>query len=178
MVLSGRHANGFCRQFVSGSDIAIADDMKCVSFMARATLYFSMINDFKEYWMIRNLHEVAGIVQERYAFHLFTNSLLEFVKETSSKGKMIWISPINQPFVDIQSIRLMQVDPVYAEPVTKDNIFIYQGSECGFKTEQTICQPSCHVSSEFTLNLLEFTRECRSILQQLRLRGASIGARR
>jgi hypothetical protein len=164
---------GITRQLVSPDDIPLAKDMTCVSFMTRATLYLSMVNDIHDHWMVKNFHIKVGIVQERYAFEKFTNALLAFVEETYKGNQMIWISPINSPFVNIERIYLMKIDPSNAHIRASHEKYKYRGSESGFTSFNVISDYKCSVMSQYISSPLSIIRDCRSILQQLRLRGRS-----
>lgn len=173
-------ALGLSTSFISSSDIGIAEDMKCVSFMARATLYFSMVNGVNDHWMVREFHNKVGIEQERNAFKLFTEALLEFIKQVSEERKMVWISPICDTFVNINSIYLMKVDPSNAHLKSDQDKFVYQGVKDGFVQFQTISKYTCGLSSKFTSSVpmqlkssicpLTIINECRLILEKLLLR--------
>ena len=181
-VMSTKHASthkleieivGITRPLISRDDIPVAKDMACVSFMTRATLYLSMVNQIGDHWMVKHFHEKVGIIQERYAFEKFTNALLNFVEQTYKENKMIWISPINSPFVDIDRIYLMKIDPSNAHLRTGKDKYIYQGSKSGFTISKAVSDYKCSLMSQYTSSPLDIIRDCRSILQQLRLRGRS-----
>jgi len=142
---------------LSPFDISVVPDMKCVSFMTRATLYFSMVNNSNSQYMVRMFHEKVGLDIERGAFKHFTDTLLEFVKGTLESKKMVWISPINDKFVNIGDIYLMKVDPLKVGLSSRGKeAFVYQGVKHGFQRSDENCvYGGCIAQSKFTFSSLD-----------------------
>ena len=145
---------------LSPPGVGVALDMKCVSYMTRATLYFSMVNNSNAQYMIRMFHERVGLDIERGAFKHFTDKLLEFVKGVLESKKMVWISPINDKFVNIDDIYLMKVDPLKVGLSKGKEAFVYQGIKHGFQRFDENCVYSgCVAQSEFTFSSLDPEKE-------------------
>jgi hypothetical protein len=157
--------------------IEFDDDMACVSYMARITLYLSMV-DYSIFKIqgskivISNAVQAAGKLSDRVGFdfeqnvfHRFLTHLIHFCKTMTSKKKFILISPILASFVNIQHIRLLAVLPSEINIPACIQQYAYYGSR-GFQTGGD-CQ-GCTVCSHF--QLLPDIRECVRLLDTMRLR--------
>ena len=152
---------------ISQSHLHMSRDLSlmCVSFMARSTLYMSMINWGKLQTTITKFHEPVGPDLERVAYDKFNVHLLAFLSLMQRERKAVWISPINEYFVDIQKICLVAIDPT--DP-TKQVDYTYKGADIGFVRCSRDCEfNSCIINSQYPP--LALVRECRSTLQGLRL---------
>lgn len=149
---------------ISRGEIQMSASMMCVSYMTRATLYFSMINGTYNSGLMQAFHSAVGIDKEYSAYISFSRSLAAFIEQSSEENKMVWVSPINAAFINIQDIYLMQIDPADAH-IKSTNRYVYQGIDNGFMKSSVVCNDGCVLSSEISISALDIIRECQTILE-------------
>ena len=174
-------------QRITSGHIATASDMKCVSFMARSTLYLSMIDKSNLMWMTEKFSNASSIQFERINYIMFEKHLFDFISSTHMEGKVVWMSPMNSSFVDISNIYLIKIDPSDPLRDRDDNCYVYTGCKFGFLNRNKAKRPSkfsgqgCSMSSHYytttptstqSLRLtsaapLARVRECRLMLARL-----------
>ena len=156
---------------ITPGDIPLTDTMKCVSFMTRSTVYLSMINSAQLMWMVGQFSDAAGTEIEEACYRGFQNKLLKFCREVKERGNTVWLSPINEMFVNINDIYLMDVTPIIAHRPDGRYKFVYAGFDQGFvprcENGGFMCDGTCCVSSHFSNQPLTHIRECRSIVVRL-----------
>ena len=168
---------------ISPAHVAITDDMICVSFMARSTVYLSMINQSNLMWMAERFSSASGVHFERVSYLVFERRLFDFIGETHKEGKIVWMSPTDEPFIDISELSLIKVDPTFPDRREDADYYVYAGSKNGFvqknSSARVLCPESCTASSHYTANPssvslrltsaapLAHVRECRLVLERL-----------
>jgi len=168
---------------ISPAHVAITDDMICVSFMARSTVYLSMINQSNLMWMAERFSSASGVHFERVSYLVFERRLFDFIGETHKEGKIVWMSPTDEPFIDISGLSLIKVDPTFPDKREDADYYVYAGSKNGFvqknSSARVLCPDSCTAMSHYTANPssvslrltsaapLAHVRECRLVLERL-----------
>jgi hypothetical protein len=156
---------------LSGSQIEVMPDMKCVSFMARSTVYLSMVIRSDLMWIVGKFRESGGIELERRNYVEFERSLLKFVTDCVNRGRTVWLSPIKGAFVDINDVKLLSVLPSAASSISGRIPYVYGGAGMGFvpAAGMASCKLngkgaySCAVQSCYPP--LAHVRECRLLLE-------------
>lgn len=151
--------------------VPTASDMKCVSFMARSTVYLSMIHSTAMAPTVILFHKAIGLENERATYNSFNNKLIEFIQMCVRDGSMVWISPIGAAFVDIQDIHLVKVSR--GNENSRHDHFVYAGAKRGFvplgDTDSVDIEDEmqCTISSRFpATTLLAHVRACRAVVEQ------------
>ena len=153
------------------SHIDLDSDMKCVSFMARSTLYLSMINRADLMWVVSRFRAGMGIEFERANYRLFEKRLLQFVKNCLFGGRTVWLSHISGAFVDINDVKLLSVLPDKANISSGRIPYVYAGAERGFvpESELGVCSLEGSVvicPTQSCYPPLAHVRECRLALEE------------
>jgi hypothetical protein len=159
---------------ISAEQISISPDMMCVSFMARCTLYLSMVNSSYQRLMVGSFAKATGPLVESAAYDEFESGLFKFIEDTHREGKLVWLSPMNRAFMNINDIYLMKVEKENAGSREGRKCFVYAGSgefveRIPRPIEESRPLGGCGVSSHFTPSQC-LLRECSAILERLRLK--------
>jgi hypothetical protein len=117
---------------IKAGDVEIAPDMVCVSFMTRYTLFLSMVNSYLHLSDVRLLHKTASFNFERWCFLIFEHHLLGFVGRSHKRDKLVWLSSMNDTFINIDDIYLRSVDPDNPGNIREIDKFVYMGGNKGF----------------------------------------------
>lgn len=151
--------------------VPIVPDMMCVSFMARSTVYLSMIHSTAMAPTVILFHKAIGLENERATYNSFNNKLIEFIQMCVRDGSMVWISPICAAFVDIQDIHLVKVSR--GNENSRHDHYVYAGARRGFvplgDTDSVDIEDEmqCTISSRFpATTLLAHVRACRAVVEQ------------
>ena len=144
-------------------DVPQGRDMVCVSFMARCTLYLSMVNDCRFMFLVGHFSYATGLDFERECYRAFQFHLKLFIESADREGRLVLFHPVNHPFVDISKICLVTIESDIEHPLKSRIYYQYQGSGYGFVPigtgdnpprhgESTSKKPGivCTVSSQFT----------------------------
>jgi hypothetical protein len=112
-------------------------------------------------------HDAVGPTYERVSYDMFNLRLLGFLKSMQAQGKAVWISPINQYFVDMLSIHLVVVNP---KRPSRFEQWAYYGAKDGFCRYKPSNEfTGCISGIQAQYPPLALVRECRSALETLRL---------
>jgi hypothetical protein len=163
---------------ISVEHIPLAEDMTCVSFMARCTIYLSMVNSSKQKASVHQFSQAVGMISERAAYDEFENSLFNFIRDALAGGKTVWLSPMNASFVNINDIYLVRVDRAMAHLPEGREAFVYAGNgkfvkrtNCDGDVDSVTAAPP-PPTGVFVKNgcAICAVAECSVLLERLRLR--------
>ena len=130
-----------------------------------------MINSAQLMWMVGEFSNYAGTKVEEQCYRGFQTKLLEFCQGVEGRGNIVWLSPMNDMFVNIDDIYLMEVDPAKAHIQKGRKKFVYAGFDKGFVARCEdggfVNHDTCSISSHFSNQSLIHIRECRLIVARL-----------
>ena len=147
--LSEKYRDFECRDNISSQiredDIGIRDDFPCVPFMARCTLYCSLMNNIKKDCYYVEFMASAlpnGIETDRQLYLYYERILWDFVTETIKMGNKVVLAPeifVTQKIMNIEDICIEKFDIETGE--TQKYVF------CGFGQKFVELKLSSDVSS-------------------------------
>jgi hypothetical protein len=158
---------------IGTQQVPLTSDLMCVSFMARCTVYLSMVNSSIQQTSVKLFADETGITLELAAYIEFEKGLFDFMRNTLNSGKTVWLSPIRDCFVNIADICLMTVARGSEHLPDSRQQFVYAGGGIfqgktpgssagnGLRLEGV---NGCTVSSHFIV------RECMVLLMGMRLK--------
>ncbi len=165
------------KPITSIKDIPVAEDFKCATFVARATLYISQIRDpFGGGGDEDNLNSISKVIDIHWqkAINLiFENMLLEFCTEKIKNQKKILTLPrlvLSSKFININDVVLEASSNNSDQPTSE--IYVFNGFSNGFT--QIESNPSdrdaksctaCRLMSQFP-TILDSIRACRALIHQ------------
>ena len=161
-------------------DFEMADGMVCASYMARATLYLSMLSvpcfvniegnliPSSLNQQAKQLSRITGFEVEETAFLTFLSVLVNFCKTETDNQRLVLISPVNDVFVAFEDIHILSVN---SNDVCDERRYCYDGTRMSEVSVASVRankpQDGCACSSEF---ILPYIRECVRLVDSMRLR--------
>lgn len=124
----------------------------CVSFVARATLYLSMLVDplANTRMIIDVSHFAEGNRLDAFIYRCFERHLYDFVSHNTKQGNIVMFNPKNmyEHFINIQNVQLIME---YGDGGAIHTV-IYNGLQHGFvvgesqggRASQSVCMQSCY----------------------------------
>jgi len=145
---------------VDVSDVRVSDDFPCVPFLARATLYASMVDSLDEIGEIYDLARKLDLNREKNLYHLFEKTMLEFTESEAIKKKCIFLPP------KLMIEKIININEFFLESMGSNGQsvqYVFNGFELKFVDKKGLdCEP-CRIQSCF-FNVLDEIRKCQALV--------------
>jgi hypothetical protein len=155
---------------VEVGDIKFSEDFPCVPFLARATLYVSMLDSLGGFGDIYSLARKLDLDTEKKLYHLFEKTMLEFTESEVKHKKCIFLPPklITEKFININDFYLESMDSSGSSTRYEFNGFTH-----GFVDSVGLTDCACPVQACF-FDVMDKVRQCQALViwTQLRITSA------
>lgn len=155
---------------VDVSDVKVSDDFPCVPFLARATLYASMVDGLDEFGEIYTLTRKLDLNKEKNLYYLFEKTMLEFTEAEVNLNKCIFLPP------KLMTEKIININDFFLESMDSNGSsvkYVFNGFEHKFMDNSGLNNKPCCLQS-CIFNVLDEIRKCQALVIWTRQKIASV----